>query len=162
MISYCSIFFALILFFSFYNSFRLLRVTQIESFSNNHPGSKLVGKTPYYKKVYQPGEDAPFIGTNQYKNTNKYYYTPYVTNIPKQYQSIYQAKNFWPFYTQNGVHPDNRLAWVKNAPYFGKYHLPVVTECPDRIRNFEWLLTSQPGPKKEIPKGISTGWEVKN
>jgi hypothetical protein len=154
MISNCLILLALIFFFTFVT---LLASGRDEGFTNNHHGTNLVGKIPQYERVYQAGEDTPLLGKNQFKDTNTYYYTPYATEIPKQYESIYKAKNFWPVYVAPGEDPENRLAWVKDAPYYGKYHLPVATECPDRIRNFEWLATL-PMPEKKVPKGISTGW----
>ena len=161
MISNCLILLTLIILFTLYNSSGLIRGSQVEGFSNNHLGANLIGQTPQYRHVYQSEEDTPYIGKDQYKDTNTYYYMPYVTEIPKQYQSIYEAKNFWPLHVAPGEDPENRLAWVKDAPYYGKYHLPVATECPDRIRNFEWLA-SQPLPVKKVPEGISTGWEIKN
>jgi len=145
MISSCLIILTLIILLTLYN----VSQGRVETFVD--PVATLVGQTPQYKKVYQPGEDTPYIGKDQYKDTNTYYYTPYATKIPKKYQSIFHAKNFWPIYVEPGEDPDNRLAWVKEAPYYGKWHLPAVTECPDRIRNYEWLA-SLPMPEKKIPQ----------
>jgi len=148
MINKCliiSIVFVLLILYNLQIASTLL--SRAEGFVN--PADYLVGKVPQYAVNYQK-KDLPQTTDQEYKYTDSYYYPPFETDEPAKYEKIYQAKNFWPIYVEKGEDPDNRLAWVKDAPYYGDWKLPTLYECPERIENYNWITSLPPTPKPEV------------